>query len=350
MGQGHPPTRVSARPTLADVATLAGVSAATVSRALSRGDSVRSDTRQRVLTAIEALDYRPNRAARGLSTGRSGALGILVPDIANPFFAELIRSAQAGARAREKVLLIADTEQSPGEELDLLESLAGQVDGIIMCSPGFGPKPPRPHLADVPMVFVNRRVDGVPAVVIDQGAIVRMSVAHLRDLGHKRLAFMAGPDRLWSSQQRLDAVRALEGVVGLEIVVLGPFEATFEGGSNAAEPLMASGVTGVIAFNDVMALGLMARLTSTGVGVPAEMSVVGSDDVPLAGMWTPTLTTVAAPVRAAGGSAVDLLSALIEAGTPAARPATHMPGSLPVRRIELEGHLVVRASTAEARA
>ena len=126
-------------PTLADVARLAGVSPATVSRALSRADSVRGETRKRVMHAVQALDYRPNRAARGLSTGRSGALGMLVPDIANPFFAELIRSAQAATRLREKILLVADTSQSEDQEVELVDSLSEHIDGVIICSPRLRP-------------------------------------------------------------------------------------------------------------------------------------------------------------------------------------------------------------------
>ena len=341
-------TQVSSKPTLADVAALAGVSAATVSRALTRGDAVKRTTRRRVLAAVDALGYRPNRAARGLSTGLSGALGMLVPDISNPFFAELIRSAQAEARAHDKVLLIADTAQSEAQELDLLESLAGQVDGLIVCSPLLGPEQLGPGLARVPMVFVNRRGEGIPAVVIDQGAIVRISVRHLRDLGHRHLAYLAGPEHLWSSQRRLEAVRALADSEDLEIEVLGPFEPTFEGGSRAAEPALAGGATGVIAFNDVIALGLMTRLAAMGIAVPERLSVVGSDDVPLADMWTPALTSVRAPTRAAGRSAVELLGELIEQGARGPLNGLPLRESVPVRRVELEGHLVIRGSTAEA--
>jgi DNA-binding LacI/PurR family transcriptional regulator len=310
---------------------------------------VRSDTRRRVLAAVSELDYRPNRAARGLSTGRSGALGMLVPDIANPFFAELIRSAQARARAHDKVLLIAETTQSEAHELDLLESLTGHVDGLIVCSPGPGPERVGPRTSGVPVVFVNRRADGVSAVVIDQFAIVRMPVRHLRELGHRHLAFLAGPERLWSSRRRLEAVRTLERSDRLDFDVLGPFEPNFEGGSRAAEAVLASGATGVLAFNDLMALGLMTRLAAMGIAVPEHLSVLGSDDIPLAAMWTPALSTVAAPTRAAGGSAVELLIELIEQvpNDPIEDAPAH--GSLPVRRVELEGHLVIRESTAEAR-
>ncbi len=297
---------------------------------------------------MDALDYRPNRAARGLSTGRSGVLGMLVPDISNPFFAELIRSAQAEARAHDQVLLIADTAQSEAEELDLTESLAGQVDGLIVCSPRLGPERLGPRLAEVPLVFVNRRAEGVPAVVIDQDAIVRMSVRHLQDFRHHHLAFLAGPEDLWSSERRLETVRALANSEGLELDVLGPYEPSFEGGSQAAEPTVASGATGVIAFNDVMALGLMARLAAMGIAVPEKLSVVGSDDVPLAHMWTPALTTVRAPTRAAGRRAVELLGELIEAGAREPLDRTPPHESPPVRRIELEGQLVVRESTSRA--
>lgn len=345
MSERWAPLHAPSRPTLADVAALAGVSPATVSRALTHGDKVRSDTRRRILHAVDTLRYRPNRAARGLSTGRSGALGMLVPDISNPFFAELIRSAQTAAQALERVLLVADTAQSEEQELDLLESLAGQVDGVIVCAPGVGSGRLGPGMAGVPMVFVNRRADGIAAVLIDQGAIVRQSVGHLESLGHRRITFLAGPESTWSAQRRLEAVRALGDVDGLALDVLGPFAPSFEGGAAAAEPLCASGATGVVAFNDVMALGLMSRLAAMGVVVPDEMSVVGSDDVPLARMWTPALTTVSAPTRSAGGSAVELVSELIERGQ---ADSAARAGSAPVRRIELEGELVVRGSTATA--
>lgn len=345
----RPLTIVPPRPTLADVARLAGVSPATVSRTLTQGDTVRGETRQRVLSAVDALDYRPNRAARGLSTGRSGVLGMLVPDIANPFFAELIRSAQAAAYGRDKMLLIGDTSQSETQELDLLESLSGQIDGVIVCSPRLRIERLAPRIAGLPMVFVNRRDAGVASVLIDQSAIVRISVQHLQELGHRHLAFLSGPENLWSSQRRLDAARALERSEDLALEILGPFEPSFEGGAKAAEPLLASGATGVLAFNDVMALGIMSRLTAMGVSIPRDLSVVGSDDVPLSSMWAPGLTTVAAPTRAAGSSAVDLLCGLVEeeAGDAAEGGAAGAP--VPLRRIELEGHLVVRASTTEFR-
>lgn len=303
-----------------------------------------------MLRAVETLGYRPNRAARELSTGRGGVLGMLVPDVANPFFAELIRSAQTAARAREKLLLIADTAQSEAQERELLESLAGQIDGVIVCSSRLGPA----HLADgvprLPMVFVNRREDDVPAVVIDQGAIVGVSVRHLRALGHRQLAFLSGPAHLWSSQRRIEAVRAWQSSDELALDLVGPFDPTFEGGAKAAEPLLATGATGVIAFNDVMALGLMNRLSALGVSVPGDVSVVGSDDVPLARMWTPALTTVAAPTHGAGISAVELLCGLtLEGGLTAraGRGADEAPD--PLRYVELEGHLIVRGSTAEKR-
>ena len=337
-----PPT-----PTLADVARLAGVSAATVSRTLTQPATVRGETRQRVLDAVSALDYRPNRAARGLSTGRSGTLGMLVPDIANPFFAELIRSAQTAAHDHGKMLLVADTSRSEAHELDVLESLSGQIDGVIVCSPRFRTERLAPRVARLPMVFVNRRDDGVPSVLIDQGAIVRISVRHLEGLGHRHMVFLAGPDHLWSSQCRLDAVRSLDRTNGVDIEVIGAFEATFEGGARAAEAVVSSGATAVIAFNDVMAVGLMSRLATLGVSVPRDLSVVGSDDVPLSSMWTPTLTTISAPTRAAGESAVEVLCRSIDEGASAAKDVAAGRPEHPLRRIELEGHLVVRASTME---
>lgn len=347
MGRRRSPPRGTTRPTLADVAARAGVSPATVSRALTRGDAVRSDTRRRVLAAAQALEYRPNRAARGLSTGSSGALGMLVPDITNPFFAGLIRAAQAGARSRENVLLIAETARKEEEERELLESLVGQVDGLIVCSPGPGLEQLGRRFDEVPMVFVNRRTDGVPAVVIDQEAIVRRAAGHLQELGHRHLAYVAGPEGLWSSQRRLEVVRALNAGGGVGIDVVGPFEPTFEGGAHAAEAVLASGATGVLVFNDVMALGLMTRLSALGVVVPDALSVVGSDDIPLAAMWTPALTTLFAPAHAAGEGAVALLHRLIEGGGDATDDRE--PTARSVQRLEFEGHLVVRASTARVR-
>jgi len=322
--------------TIRDVATTAGVSASTVSRAFGRPDKVDAETRARILAAAAALDYQPNRAAQSLITGRTGNLGVIVPDLANPFFPSVVKGAQTRAHALGYPVLLADADEDPAEELRLARTLARQVDGLILCSSRMSERDLRETLELCPAVLINRRVAGVPAVTIDNAGGMAQAVTHLRALGHRRIGYVAGPPSSYSNVERQVAVERHLTTATLSYVPIGSFEPSFDGGSSAADAVLLANVTAVIVYNDVMALGLISRLTGYGMTIPADLSVVGFDDIPFASMFTPALTTVRVDRAHAGQVAVEHLHALLTTGPGAPEPS------------ELGTELVVRETTARA--
>lgn len=328
--------------TVRDVASLAGVSISTVSRALSAPTVVSAETRRRVIEAADKLGYSPNPAARGLRVGRTQNLGLLVPDLENPFFAAITKAVQSRARANGYAVFIADSDEDPGLERELIASLVKQVDGLILASPRSADQYLLEIAQQVPCVTVNREVDPIDSVTIDNVDGVTQAVSHLRALGHRTIAFASGPARSWSGAERrrgLDAVKTQFD--DTTVIPLGHFSPHFSGGYPAADLAVASGATGVIAFNDLMALGIVDRLRQRGVVVPDAMSVVGFDDVSVAALGAPALTTVQAPLAGLGRTSVDLLVAALEVkpdGGSAVNdePCTHL--QLPVE-------IVVRGST-----
>lgn len=291
------------RATLADVATRAGVHYSTVSRALTRPDLVTEETRVRVEAAAAELEYLPNPAARNLVRGSTGAIGLLVPDIANPFFAAIVQAATAEASEIDQAVLLVDTRHRPELEVSALDRLRPQVDGIIVCTPVA-----TEYRRDRgPLVHVNRRSPGVSSVAVDQSEVVRLAFEHLDELGHRHVAWMNGPTSYWSSRQRRDALVPYESKRGRTIVVLDGIEPTFEGGHAATDLAITSGATALVAFNDLMALGVMAAAQARGLRVPDDLSVVGSDDVRVASMSWPPLSSVASPIDELGETAVRAL-------------------------------------------
>jgi LacI family transcriptional regulator, galactose operon repressor len=321
-----------------DVAREAGVSPSTVSRALSMPEVVNPATRQRVLRAAERLGFAPNRAARGLITGRTGNLGLIVPDLANPFFPGVVKGIQAKARESDYAVFLADSDEDPSLESGLVRALAKQIDGLILCSPRASDEEIKDFAANTTLILVNRRIRNVPSVVFDNADGMRQAVSHLQALGHRRVGWVGGPRTSWSTRDRMRGLRAAAATAGMELVVAGHFPPQFEGGVAAADLIVASGVTAVITYNDVMAVGLIGRLRDRGVRVPEDMSVVGVDDIPMAGMFSPALTTVSLSKEPLGRAAVELLLALLE-----------QPDGLRNVHRELPTQLLVRASTGVAR-
>lgn len=323
--------------TVRDVATAAGVSASTVSRALANPAVVDPATRERVVRVADSLGYRPNRAARGLITGRTGNIGLILPDLANPFFPSVVKAVQQRAHASDYQVFVADTDEVPQAELGLVRALAKQVDGIILCSPRMPPTDVREARDDVPVVFVNRHAGPISSVTIDTPAAMRSIVDHLVSLGHREMGYVAGPRSSWSSRQRLGGLRSATEATGVRLVELGPVAPTFQGGRDAAQGVVASCVTSVVAYNDLCAIGIISALRERGMIVPDDVSVVGVDDIEMSAMLHPALTTVHVPKQDLGRTAVDLLlHALAE---PAAR----------ARHATLTTQLVVRGTTAAPR-
>jgi DNA-binding LacI/PurR family transcriptional regulator len=318
--------------TIRDVATRAGVSPATVSRVFSQPETVAPGTRQRVLTAAEELRYAPNPVARSLARRRTGNLGIVVPDIANSFSAMIIKAAQQEARHAEYALFVTASEELVDDEERQARALAPQVDGLLLTSPLASDACLR-ELADiVPVVVTNRLLDGVPAVLTESAQATGHAVEHLHALGHREVAYLAGPDG-YSNDSRTSGLKAACARLGLEPVVLGPFPARFSSGVRAADLVLAAGVTAVVAFNDDIAAGLLTRFADRGVRVPEHISVVGHDDTALAEMVTPRLTTIHIPAAAAGATATQLLIRYVRGDDSG------------VRRYELPSELIVRGST-----
>ena len=317
------------RATILDVAARAGVHAATVSRTINVPEKVAPDTRLRVEAAIRDLGFVPNRAARGLITGRTGNVAVIVPDITNPHFASLVRSVERAARQSDLQVLLVDTGEHPDEEVRAAESLSREVDGFIVVSPR------RLHrslgaLGSIPAVFVNRPVPEHASILLRTAPAVTDALAHLSGLGHTHLAYLGGPTGSWAAGERRNAVRHSGRATGFDVLELDVGEPTFEATAVAVPDIVASGVSAVLAFNDQMALGVIAGLRTLGLSVPEDISVVGFDDVPMAAMVAPPLTTISLPTAEVGAVALPML------------------GEGPASR-ELFGELVVRHSTARVR-
>jgi LacI family transcriptional regulator len=294
------------RITILDVAARAGVHAATVSRTLNLPARVAPATRQRVEAAVRELGFVPNRAARGLITGRTGNVAVIVPDITNPHFASLVRAVERTARESELHVLLVDTGEHRQEEARAARSLAQEVDGFIVISPR------RLHrdldaLGSTPAVFVNRPVRQHSSVLFRTAPAVAEALHHLQGNGHRALAYLGGPPPSWAAGERRNAVHRAGRRFGLkveEIAVPGP---TFEAAFGMVDRVVDSAASAVVAFNDQMALGVIAGLRNVGVSVPGDISVVGFDDVPMAAMVAPPLTTISMPTDEAGSVAVAML-------------------------------------------
>jgi LacI family transcriptional regulator len=324
--------------TIKDVARDAGVSPSTVCRALSSPELVKVETRERVRRAASALGYSPNRAARGLITGKTGNLGLIVPDLANPFFPGVVKGIQARARELDYAVFVADTDEVPVAEAELVRALAKQVDGIVLCSPRMSEAALRPLAEQTPTVLLNRRVSRIPSVTFDNLDGMRQAVAHLTALGHRRVAYVGGPRSSWSNRERLRGLRTAAAATRLELVEVGNVLPQFNGGIAAADLVLAADVTAVVAYNDLVALGLLSRFRARDVDVPGQISVIGIDDIAMSAMVHPSLTTVSSPVEQSGRAGVDLLLDLME-----------NPDRAATARRELDTHLMVRGSTGPLR-
>lgn len=330
------PDAESAAPTISNVAALAGVSRATVSRAFSNPRVLRPETVTRVREIAAELGYVPNPTAKALSTGRHGLLAMIVPDIANPFFPPMIGAAQGRAEIAGLALLLGNTDEDPAREHTMVSRLTLQADGFVLAASRMTERQIRGLADRRPVVLVNRDLPGLPRVLVDSADGVRAAVEHLAELGHTRIAYLAGPTRSWANTQRKKAVKRAAERAGVEAVMLPGRVSSYEAGMQAAPDLLETGATAAVAFDDVLAHGIMAGLAQHGVSVPGDLSLVGCDDVLKARVYPP-LTTVSSHAAEAGAAAVDLLVQHLE-----------LPGS-PDRRVLLGTSLITRATTAAPR-
>lgn len=302
-----------APPTISQVAEAAGVSRATVSRAFTRPDMLSAATVARVVAVAEAIGYVPNQTARALSTGRHGNVALILPDVANPFFPPLIRAAQVEAEKHDFCVFLGNTDEKPEQEERLVGRFSAQVEGLILASSRLPDERIRAHAARRPIVLVNRDVEGIPRVLIDSGIGVAQAVDHLADLGHRRIAYVSGPKSSWSNTERRAAVRRRVKAHGMDLLIVPAQLSSFETGFAAAPQLLEAGATAAVAFDDLMAQGVLAGLAARGVRVPEAFSVVGCDDV-LGAITYPPMSSVSNPCAEAGRVAVSLLMDMLNAG------------------------------------
>jgi len=335
------------RATIDDVARLAKVHKATVSRALnaSTRHQVSAATVERVEQAAAELGYVPNAMARGLRTSSSTTIGVVIPDLTNPFFPPIVRGIENFLQPRGYTALLANTDSSEALERTAFESLLGRrVDGLIVAS---GQQHHQSALAEVyaagvKAVMVNRDGGAVPYPLVtgNDASGIAAAVAHLTELGHRRLLHIAGPTELSTSATRssafLDACRAVRGAQA--DVVEAP-ALTVEAGQRVMDQVLSErrpAPTAVSASNDLIALGVLRSLRDHGLSCPGDVSVVGFNDITFAEDFWPPLTTVRVPTHEMGAEAAHILLEGISAGVQ--EPVT----------VRLPVSLIVRGSTGPA--
>ena len=333
-------------PRLKDVAEAAGVHISTASRALNERTAalLNPQTLERVRETADGLGYRVNGMARALKTRRSLSVGMVVPDITNPFFPPAVRGAEDVLDRAGYSLLLSSTDNDPGKaRRQVAAMLEGQVGGLLLAMALRDDPLVNELRADgTPIVLVNRTIDrgGVSAVVPDDFHGALEAVEHLYSLGHRRLAFIGGPlANSNGARRRASFDQAVEQLGLPEVAALEAAAFDDEAGYTTAQTLLTEHprITGVVAGNDLLAMGIIAAAAEAGRNCPADISVVGFNDMLLAGRLQPPLTTIRIPQYDVGARAAELLLALVD--DPGRRPET----------VLISGDLIVRGSTAPPR-
>lgn len=323
-----------------EVARLAAVSTATVSRALASPDRVSPETRARVLDAVSKVGYVPNPAARSLRSQKTHMVLVVVPDLSNIFFSQVLRGIEEALFAAGYGMVIGDMSGAPEKEERFSAFAAGgQVDGVMLLNGRpFADGVPQ----DVPVVALCEAIEGagIPQIEVDNRAASARMTEYLARLGHRDIAYVCGPTTNVLERERFAGYRDGLARAGLafDLTRAWPGDWKLETGGAVGRRMVATGLlpTAVFCSNDEMAIGLMRALASAGVRVPEDVSVAGFDDIEYAEMTTPALTTVRQPRREMGRQGALALLELL-----AGRPAR--------QRIRLETELIARASTAAPR-
>lgn len=330
-----PMARESTRPGITDVAKLAGVSLSTVSRAMNGNPTVDPALAERVQAAAAQLGYTANPVARSLVLGRTQTIAVVIPDLENPTFQAILRGINRAAAVDGFHVLVADSTEDLDQERALAGATRHRTDGVILCSP----RMPQEDLAALlpslsPAVVINREPqEATPVVGADYRAGLRQVIDHLTNLGHRRLVYLAGATRSVTHRARQQAIaEAVEAIEGLEVVEISA-GVDFDSGAAAADAVLDSGATGVLAYNDLVAMGLLSALAGRGIDVPGRVSVAGFDDIPFAAYTSPALTTVSVPAVELGARAWHAMRAQLD-------------GEVPEALAPLIPALVARASTA----
>jgi LacI family transcriptional regulator len=322
--------------TIRDVAERADVSVASVSRVLNGTGPVTEATRRRVLEAVDALQYVPHSGARSLSTSKTNTVGVILPDLYGEYFSELIRGMDVAARALGYHLIVSSSHDDEAEASSAIRSMRGRVDGLIVLSPHLGAANLASGLAGrTPVLLMNGggADTGRPSIVVDNHGGAVAAVEHLISIGRRRIAHIAGPAGNLEAEARMAGYMQAMAAAGLPTTVIdGLF--TKASGHEAGERLaaMAERPDAVFAANDNMAVGAMLALQEAGLDVPGDVALVGFDDIPLASLVRPGLTTLKIDIAETGRKALERLVGLTLSGADTACEV-------------VRPELVVRAST-----
>jgi LacI family transcriptional regulator len=319
--------------TIRDVAAKAGVSVATVSRVFNHKGPIREDTIRRVMDVAGEMQYVPHAGARSLSTRSTRTIGVVLPDLHGEFFSEVIRGIDLAARQHGYHLLLSGSHSDRDEMRAVVQAVRGLVDGLIVMSPDLEPST---LLADLPsgidVVMLNSRVEGRASITVNNSGGARDVVRHLHALGHKRIAFIAGPPHNADAEQRRRGFRTATRAAGIEAFELPGFF-TETSGHEAAQQILAmrSRPSAVFAANDSMAIGALSAFRDAGLRVPEDVAIVGFDDIPIARFLTPPLTTVRVEIAELGRRAVGHVVGSLENGGDGAKKRDVIKTTLVVR-------------------
>lgn len=298
-------TQGKSAPTIYDIAALAGVNPSTVSRALSKPGRVSAKTQKIIEDAAEQLNYQVNIFARALPTGRTQTVGLIVSDITNPAYFDIIRGAEITAAARDYTLMLAESSEQADVELKVARRMLASVDGLILASPRLSDQEIVTLAQKKPVVVLNREVAGVQSLVAGADDGVNSAVAHLTELGHQHIAFVAGPERSWMSANRWESIERAGKSAGVKLSLIQGGQPTVEGGREAVDAVRKSTATAVFCFNDLMAIGLMGGLQAAKILVPQQRSIIGFDNIFGSDFTTPPLTTITSPLSELGSWAFE---------------------------------------------
>jgi LacI family transcriptional regulator len=338
----NPDQRFRGRATIRDIADLAGVSIATVSRVLNDRPDVAPETRRTVLQVVREHGFSTNRGARGLSSGRTGIIGLTLPLVADAYFGPMLSGASEALYEEDMRIILCPTLHEHDREVSLVQRLMrGTTDGAILMLPEESPEELlKLQQQGFPFVVVDPREpppDGIPCVSAMHAAGAKLATEHLLELGHRRIGAIAGNPGWYATEERLIGFRAALAAAGIlpdpELIVYSDWR--LPRGTTAAEELLAlsNPPTAIFGFNDNVAIGALHAARKRGLRVPEDLSVVGFDDTAQAEIVMPSLTSVRQPLAEMGRMGVSLLTRLLEGQR------------LDALRIELSTVLVVREST-----
>lgn len=305
---------MAARATITQVARRLGVAPSTVSRAFNEPRLLRPETVSRVRAAADEMGYVASRHARALVTGRAGAIGLIVPDITNPFFPMLIRYAHREAQGLDQAILVAETNSNPEQERHHIASLRGQTEGLIIVSSRLPGSELRQLATEVRIVLINNDTESVDRVLITSRSALNEGIRHLAATGTDRICYIGGPSQSWSESERRSTVISSSKQLSLATILFRNESGSYAGALRLTDQLIARNVRAVVAFDDVVAHGVMDGLADRGLRVPQDLRILGCDDA-LPIQTRPRLSTIRLRSRNAVREAIRLLTGADSQGT-----------------------------------